>query len=123
MKKSFTLIVLFFTTLAFAQYPDDSYETKKIRKAAEKIAKAYDAQLGLDGDQYPIFLDKVEDYLVLSEKAKKDLDGIEELNALTKLMVKESLEMKDLLTRIQYQVYKKVRQDIQPLKALKSDDE
>ncbi len=122
MKKIFTVFLIFFTTLAFAQYPDNTNETKKIRQDAEKITKAYDAQLGLDGTQYPIFLDKVQDYLVLSKKAKKDLDGIEELDTLTKLMVKESLEMKDLLTRIQYQVYKKVRQDIQPLKALKTDD-
>tara|TARA_R110002049_G_scaffold307794_3_gene509522 strand:+ start:343 stop:459 length:117 start_codon:yes stop_codon:yes gene_type:complete len=33
-------------------------------------------------------------------------------------MVKESLEIKDILTRIQYQVYKKIRQDIQPLKSI-----
>ena len=33
-------------------------------------------------------------------------------------MVKESLEMKDLLTRIQYNKYKRIRQAVQPLKTV-----
>tara|TARA_R110000868_G_scaffold322148_1_gene583134 strand:+ start:115 stop:486 length:372 start_codon:yes stop_codon:yes gene_type:complete len=123
MKKQLKIILLLISTTLFAQYPDVSYETREIKKEAKKLTKIYDAKLGLDGSQLPIFQDKVEDYLVLSNKVRKDFEGREELEELTKLMVKESLEMKDLLTRVQYQVYKNIRQDIQPLKALKADDE
>jgi len=124
MKKLIKTILLLFTTIIFSQnYPDTTISNESIREDAKKITKAYDAQLGLDGTQLPIFEDKVEDYLIKANQVKKDFEGMAELDALTKLMVKESLEMKDLLTRIQYQVYKKIRQDIQPLKALQSDDE
>lgn len=116
MKTIYTFILMLSTTFTFAQYPDVSHESRAVKKEAEKITNIYDAQLGLDGNQLPIFQDKVEDYIGLSNKVKKDLDGKAELDALTSLMVKESLEMKDILTRIQYNVYKKIRQKIQPLK-------
>lgn len=121
MRHQITCIIalLLCTSLAFAQYPDITYEGQTIRKQAERITIAYDKQLGLDGDQYPIFFDKVKDYLVLADKAKKNLEGKEELDALTELMVEETLEMQDLLTREQYVIYKKVRQEIQPIKVVK----
>ena len=43
-------------------------------------------------------------------------EGREELSALTELQVQETLDMNDILTRIQMQVYKKVKPEIQPLK-------
>lgn len=121
MKRVLTLTFLLLTASLFAQFPDTYYETKEIREKAEKLTMIYDAQLGLDGTQLPIFQDKVADYLTLSEKVKKEFDGKEELDMLTRLMVEESLEMQDLLTRIQYNVYKKIRQDIQPLKIVDTD--
>jgi hypothetical protein len=116
MKKLITLIFLCAISFSYAQYPDTTYEDKEEREHAKKIVAAYDKELGLDGAQYPIFLDKVEDYIVLRKKAKATLKGQEELDALTELMVKETLEMQDLLTRPQYILYKKIRQEIQPIK-------
>ncbi|TBN06730.1 hypothetical protein EYD45_02275 [Hyunsoonleella flava] len=118
MRHIFLLLLLSFTSLAFAQYPDTTYESPEIRKEAKQIVQTYDAQLGLDGAQEPIFLDKIEDYLVLTHNAKKNLDGKEELDALTSLMAKQSLDMQDILTRPQFQLYKKIWQDIQPIKII-----
>ena len=122
MKTICTLVIIFFTRLSFAQYPDTIYSNKETRKMAQEITSAYDAQLGLTGRQLPIFQDKIKDYLELSQKIKADYDGKAELDALTQLAVEESLDMKDILTRIQYNVYKKIRQDIQPIKVVKLND-
>lgn len=116
MKSVSILITVLFTSLAFAQYPDTTPGSAEIREQAKEITIEYNKQLALDGDQLPIFQDKVEDYLVFSYRVKRDLEGREELDALTELMVKETLEMQDILTRPQYIVYKKIRQDIQPIK-------
>ena len=43
------------------------------------------------------------------------------MDALTELAIKESLDMQDILTRIQYNLYKKIRQDIQPIKLVNPD--
>tara|TARA_R110002049_G_scaffold87533_1_gene221893 strand:+ start:38765 stop:39184 length:420 start_codon:yes stop_codon:yes gene_type:complete len=119
MKQILKIAILLFTTALFAQYPDTVHGTEKTRKMSQEITKAYDAQLGLSGRQLPIFQNKVEDYLILSEKVKDTYEGRAELDALTELAVKETLEMNDVLTRIQYKMYKKVRQDIQPIKRVK----
>lgn len=121
MKNLSIIILVLFTTVAFAQYPDNTPGSEEIRKRAKELTIMYDQELALDGDQLPIFQDKVEDYLVMANQIKKDLDGKEELDALTQLMIRETLEMQDLLTRPQLIVYKKIRQDIQPLKVVEVD--
>jgi hypothetical protein len=123
MKTIHALVLMLFTTLSFAQYPDTIYSSKETRKMAQELTSAYDAQLGLTGRQLPIFQDKIKDYLELSQKAKAKYAGRAELDALTQLAVEESLEMKDILTRIQYNVYKRIRQDIQPIKVVKPNNQ
>ncbi|MFH6772659.1 hypothetical protein V8G58_12010 [Gaetbulibacter aestuarii] len=123
MKYLKTLIFICITHIAFAQYPDTTIETPEIRAKAEKLTAIYDAKLGLDGTQLPIFQNKVADYLTLSKEIKESYKGKEALDKLTQLMVKESLEMKDLLTRIQYNQYKKIRQSVQPLEVVVNTDE
>ena len=102
--------------LAHAQYPDFTYESPKIKAQARNLTKVYDAELALDGEQIVIVQDKIEDYLVLSNSVKKNLEGQEELDALTELMIKETLDMQDVLTRPQYERYKQIRQRVQPIK-------
>ena len=118
MKNIINAVILLFTVFAFAQYPDTTPGSREIREQAKELTIAYDQQLALDGDQLPIFQDKVEDYLVLSYKIKEDLEGKEELDALTELMVKETLDMQDILTRPQFIIYKRIRQDVQPIKVV-----
>ena len=52
---------------------------------------------------------------------KESYEGKAELDALTKLAVKESLDMQDILTRMQFNRYKQIRQDIQPIKVVEAD--
>ena len=122
MKYILNILIGLFATIAFAQYPDTVYGTEKTRIMAEEITSAYDAQLGLTGTQLPIFQNKIEDYLELSQKVKETYEGRAELDALTKLAVKESLDMQDILTRIQYNRYKQIRQEIQPIKVVETKD-
>lgn len=119
MKYLITISLLFLTQIAYSQYPDTTIETPEVREEAKRLTKIYSAELGLDGTQLPIFEDKVGDYLTLREEVMETYQGKEALDKLTQLMVKESLEMKDLLTRIQHNKYKKIRQAIQPLKTVK----
>lgn len=119
MKYIITLSLLLVSQIAWAQYPDTTIETLEVREEAKRLTKIYSAELGLDGTQLPIFEDKVGDYLTLREEVIETYEGKETLDKLTQLMVKESLEMKDLLTRIQHNKYKKIRQSIQPLKTVK----
>lgn len=116
MKHTLNILIFLFTTTLFAQYPDTIYGTAETRKMAQEITSVYDAKLGLTGTQWPIFENKIRDYLELSQKIKNTKEGAAELDALTELAVKESLDMQDILTRIQYNLYKKIRQDIQPIK-------
>jgi len=122
MKHALNILIFLFTTTIFAQYPDTIYSTEETRKMAQEITSAYDAQLGLTGRQWPIFENKIKDYLELSQKVKDTYEGRDELDALTELAVKESLDMQDILTRIQYNLYKKIRQDIQPIKVVDIDE-
>lgn len=118
MKTLSTIIILLFTTFAFAQYPDTTRGNQETREEAKRLTGIYDQQLGLDGTQLPIFEEKLEDYLVLAERAKSNFEGREELDALTELMVRETLDMQEILTRPQLIVYKKIRQDVQPIKVV-----
>lgn len=122
MKKICTLLIMFFTISTFAQYPDMVYSNRETRKMAQELTSVYGAELGLTGRQLPIFQNKIEDYLELSQRAKATYNGRAELDALTQLAVAEALEMKDILTRIQYNVYKKIRQDIQPIKVIEPNN-
>lgn len=122
MKYLITLIGLICFKITFAQFPDTTIETPEVRAKAEKLTEIYNAQLGLDGSQLPVFENKVADYLTLAKEIRSAYKGKEALDKLTKLMVKESLEMKDILTRIQYNEYKKIRQSIQPLKIVEPSE-
>lgn len=116
MKYLAILIILLTTTATYAQYPDTTYANRQERKIAWDITNAYNKELGLDGDQLPIFHQKIQDYLVRSNEIKAAYQGKAELDALTKLRVDQALDMKNLLTRQQYDVYKRISQNIQPVK-------
>lgn len=115
MKTIVTSILLLFSTTIFAQIPDGA-ESPSIKSEADRITNAYDRHLGLTGIQYPLFKNKVADYLELAEKIKEENEGRAELNALVEMQAKESLAMNDILTQLQYEAYKKVKSKIQPLK-------
>lgn len=118
MKLNITVLLLVFSlTFGFAQqYPPVSDGSPSVEKTASDIANAYDKELSMTAKQKALFKLKVEDYLIRKRKIEAQYEGREELAALTEMQAQETLDMNDILTRIQMQVYKKVKPRIQPLK-------
>lgn len=89
-----------------------------IEKAAEDLVERYNEELVLTSVQIPLFKNKIEDYMVLAEEIKANMDGKDELDALLKLQTKETLQMKNILTQPQLELYKKMKPTVQPLKVV-----
>ncbi|MEZ4802588.1 MAG: hypothetical protein R2797_07415 [Gelidibacter sp.] len=113
-----TIFLVIMSSNAFAQYPSQPTPSH-IQKEADRLTDSYGKQLALTGVQIPLFKNVVEEYLMKAEKTKDALDGREELDALVELQARETLEMNDILTRPQYELYKKLKYKLQPLKVLK----
>ncbi len=118
MKTKITTLLLFLSlTLGFAQqYPPVNDGSLNVEAKADSITDAYDRELSMTAKQKALFKLKVEDYLIKRQMIESKYEGRKELSAFTELQVQETLDMNDILTRIQMQVYKKVKPEIQPLK-------
>lgn len=115
MKTRISILFLFVTTLGFSQISDSEFASRATMDQVMDITNAYNKQLALDGDQLPIFRKTIQDYLILSTKIKEELKGKAKLEALTKLRINQALDMENILTREQFELYKMICQDIQPL--------
>ncbi|WP_299228250.1 hypothetical protein [uncultured Psychroserpens sp.] len=114
-----TLLFTLGLTLSHAQpYPPVRDGSSEIEAKTDKIADTYDAKLAMTAKQKVLFKLKVEDYLIKRQNIEEKYDGRDELNALFNLQIQETADMNDILTRIQMQVYKKVKPEIQPLKII-----
>jgi hypothetical protein len=121
MKIRITLLFLLLS-LTFnhaQQYPPITDGSLKIEAKADSIADAYDRELSMTAKQKALFKLKVEDYLIRRQKIESKYEGRKELTALVELQVQETLDMNDILTRIQMKVYKRIKPEIQPLKMVK----
>jgi len=98
----------------YAQYPDFQYESKYIADKARELTDVYDAELGLDGEQLPLFYDIVKDHLGTAVKIKKEFQGDKQTYKLKKLKTHEVAKMSEVLTRIQHNYYIRIRPKIQP---------
>lgn len=119
------MIILFILLLPFstyAQYPPTSPVPSDIKSDAHRLANRYSDQLALTGIQIPLFKNVLEEYMMKAEKAISIFEGREELNMLVELQARESLEMNDILTQIQYRLYQRLKFEYQPLKVI-SDQE
>ncbi len=97
--------------------PDNPF----IESKAKELTKKYNEQLALRAKQYLLFQKKVEEYLYLSEEIKKNYDGKEMLDRLYILEQEEIGAMSNILTQIQWKLYKDIRPNIQPLTRVKVD--
>ncbi len=117
MKYIVTLCLSLVFFASQAQEVVSSYETQDTFEAkSQKLTTYYDQELGLDADQRVLFQKKVEEYLILQQEAKDQLAGREELEKLYQLQLDEIRDMQDILTRIQWNKYKKIRPTKQALK-------
>ena len=117
MKTLITAITLLIFFQSEAQVPTQPVPPS-IEKEASRIVDVYNDQLVLTSVQLPLFRTKVEDYLVLAEEIKANLDGKEELDALLTMQTKETLQMKNILTQQQLKLYEKMKPTVQPLKTV-----
>lgn len=115
-----TILITLISYGSYAQYPT-RVASDSIRTEAEQLTHKYSAQLALTGVQIPLFKNVVEEYMLKAEKTIEAFEGRKELDALVELQARETLEMNDILTRLQYQLYKKLKFDYQPLKVIKTD--
>lgn len=115
-----TLVTIFslFTISTYAQYPQTIPTSNQIKVKAENLTTEYSKQLALTGIQIPLFREVVEEYMTKSEKVIEEMEGRAELNMLVELQARETLRMNDILTQMQYRLYKQVKANIQPLKVI-----
>ena len=119
--------VLFILSIVFslqlsAQDPIMQKDNKALESIATKITKTYDDQLGLDGKQFTLFEKKVEEYLIREEKIHNEFKGKTKLNMLYKLRKAETMEMRNVLTKPQFDLYKRLKPQIQPLAQVSVDE-
>lgn len=119
--------ILFITTLLFtfnlsAQDQILQNNNEALETIAMTITKTYDDQLGFNGKQFILFEKKVEEYLIREEKIHKQFVGKEKLDLIYKLRKAETMEMRNILTQPQFDLYKRIKAQIQPLAIIDIDD-
>ncbi len=116
----FTILISSISFYSYAQYPAEVV-SDSIRTEAEQLAHKYSAQLALTGVQIPLFKNVVEEYMLKAANTIETFEGRKELDALVELQARETLEMNDILTRLQHRLYKKLKYDYQPIKVIKTN--
>ena len=115
MKNILVTICFLIISTMYAQDPMLQKDHPNLEKQAYEITREYNEQLALDGDQVILFQKKVEEFLIRRQDIEKTLEGKEKLTALLNMQIRETGEMKDILTRNQLMVYEKIKPEIQPL--------
>lgn len=113
----FTLLFLI-NISAFSQDPFLQNSNPQAEEEAVKITNLYIPELALSGNQQLLFQQKIEEFLIRRYKIEAEFEGKEKLNMLYQLQQEETNEMKDIITRPQLEVYKKVKPKIQPLETV-----
>lgn len=118
---SIVLLLLSFNLGFTQQYPPITDASVEMEAKVDKITDTYDKELAMTARQKVLFKLKVEDYLLKRKEIEAKYEGKKELTMLAKLQTNETLDMNDILTRIQMKVYKKIKPEIQPLKIVESE--
>lgn len=118
MKKILTILAFLITTSIFAQDTFTQKHSEKLDKRATEISKAYDKQLEMTTKQFMLFEKKVEEFLITRNKIENNFTGKTKLAKLYNMQREETAEMADILTSIQLDVYKQIKDDIQPLETI-----
>lgn len=122
MKRFLIPLVLLFITLQLqAQVTYFEQKPPRIEKQADSITKIYSAKLGMTQEQDLIFKSNVADYLMEREQVKKQFKGKQRLKELYKISLEERGSMSEVLTEYQYELYEKIKPELQPLDQVKPD--
>lgn len=115
MRTLITILFLLFSIVGFSQDPIMQNNDESLESIATNITDKYDDQLAFDAKQFMLFQKKVEEFLIREEKIHNNFKGEEKLNQLYKLRKAETLEMRNILTQPQFNLYKRLKTQIQPL--------
>lgn len=121
MKSILILLSLLFAYQLSGQDPLLQETDSALEGVATKITQEYNDQLALDAKQYILFEQKVEEFLIREETIQENFKGEDKLDKLYKLRKAESLEMRNILTKPQFDLYKRIKQQIQPLAKVNTD--
>jgi hypothetical protein len=123
MKPILIVLSVFLTISISAQDPILQKSEESLEVISQNIAKAYDNQIGLDGKQFILFQKKIEEYLIREEKIHKSYSGKKKLDMITKLRAAETMEMRNILTKPQFELYTKLKPEIQPIAIVSTNEE
>ncbi|WP_412560915.1 hypothetical protein [Winogradskyella sp. MIT101101] len=115
MKTLIYILALAFTIQLSAQDPIMQKDSEALESVATSITKKYDDQLGLDGKQFTLFQKKVEEFLIREEKLHEAYTGKEKLDMIYNLRKAETMEMRNILTQPQFDLYRRIKPQIQPI--------
>lgn len=121
MKTLLSIIFITIYTLGFSQDPIIQNNSESLESVAASITDKYNDELALDAKQFMLFQKKVEEFLIREEKIHSNYKGEEKLNMLYKLRKAEALEMRNILTKPQFNLYKRLQTQIQPLAVIETE--
>lgn len=120
MRTLITILFLLFSIVGFSQDPIMQSNDESLESIATSITDKYDDQLALDAKQFMLFQKKVEEFLIREERIHNNFKGEEKLNQLYKLRKAETLEIRNILTQPQFNLYKRLKTQIQPLAVIET---
>ena len=115
MKNLVYIVCFLVVAVSYAQDPMLQRDDQALEKEAFAITKDYNKELALDGEQVTLFQKKVEEFLIRREDIKERYSGKRELDALMNLQSQETIEMMNILTQPQMDLYRKIKPRLQPL--------
>lgn len=121
MKTLLSIFFITFSILGFSQDPIIQNNSESLEAVAASITDNYNDKLALDAKQFVLFKKKVEEFLIREEKIHNTYKGEEKLNMLYKLRKAETLEMRNILTKPQFNLYKRLKTQIQPLAVIETE--
>lgn len=115
MKKLLMLCMLIVSYGSFAQ---DYGSAMTIDEEADSLANVYDNQLALTAKQFLLFKNELKSTLEKRKLIEQRYSGKEKLDQLVTLQAYETAAMGDILTRIQFRRYKRIKPQLQPLEII-----
>ena len=112
------LIAIFFLSTIFSYGQNNVYQDSddSAEKKAKDLAYKYDKQLGLTEKQLLSMEKKIEEFLIKEMKIRESKMTVEnKIIALKQNWANESADMTDILTQPQFDLYKKLKVDYQPI--------
>lgn len=108
MKKSFNIIIalVLFTTAGFSQSPLQEEPSQEIREMAQEEADFWSTELGLTEKQEVLMEKKITEYAIKKEEIlQSKMQEEAKATRILELQQAESRDMKDILTKPQYEEY------------------